>query len=171
VSDDGRTPGQIATSEGMKRLWRRRREAGALPPPLRLVTQTQPEDDIQKDVARKLTFLLLPPAYWFAMPLGHIQLTKQQGAKLKDIGARRGLPDLFIIYNKQVYGIELKAHGGRLSRTRLERNARGTLIEREGQDRTFPKLEAAGCRIAVCHSGDDVLDQLAAWEIPMRRTA
>jgi hypothetical protein len=149
----------------------RERRPGVLPPPLRLVTETQPEDDIQADVAVKLTFLLLPPAYWFAMPLGHIKLTRQQGAKLSRIGARRGLPDLFIIYNRQVYGIELKAERGRLSKTRLERNARGTLIEREGQDRVFPKLEAAGCRIAVCRSGDDVIDQLQHWGIPMRRTA
>jgi hypothetical protein len=147
------------------------RRAGVLPPPLRLVMEEPPEDDIQADVAVKLTFLLLPPAYWFAMPLGHIKLSRQQGAKLSRIGARRGLPDLFIIHSGQVYGIELKAHGGRLSKTRLERNARGTLIEREGQDRVFPKLEAAGCRIAICRSGDDVIDQLAAWEIPMRRTA
>jgi hypothetical protein len=38
----------------------------------------------------------------------------------------------------------------------------------EGQREEFPRLEAAGMRIAVCETVVAVLDALAAWQVPLR---
>ena len=54
--------------------------------PFRLRAPVVPEDDIQTTVAKALDVLLLPPAVWWAMPIGHVQLTGAQAAKLVRIG-------------------------------------------------------------------------------------
>jgi hypothetical protein len=45
---------------------------------------------------------------------------------------------------------------------------KGTLRYVEGQREVFPRLEAAGMKIATCITVNDVLEQLIAWGIPMR---
>jgi hypothetical protein len=111
--------------------------------------------------------LLLPPAVWFAMPVGHIKLTKAQAARLTEIGLKRGLPDIFVLHQR-LYGVELKRPGGQLSRTRIVRTRRGGLRELAGQRETFPVLEAAGLTIAVCDSLLAVLAFLTACGVPLR---
>jgi hypothetical protein len=136
--------------------------------PFRLVAPVAPETDLQESVAAVLDLLLLPPATWAAYPAGHIALTGQQAAKLARMGLRRGWPDLLILHGT-LYGIELKKPGGTLSRTRAVRTRRGGLRILEGQRDSFPKLEAAGMRLAVCEGVDEVLGVLARWDIPLRR--
>ena len=125
------------------------------------------ERDIQATVRRGLDVLLLPPAVWFAMPVGHIKLTRAQAARLSEIGLKRGLPDIFVLHQR-LYGVELKRPGGQLSRTRIVRTRRGGLRELAGQRETFPVLEAAGLTIAVCDSLPAVLAFLASVGVPLR---
>jgi hypothetical protein len=133
----------------------------------RLTEDIPREKDIQATVRHGLDVLLLPPAVWFAMPVGHIKLTKAQAARLTEIGLKRGLPDIFVLHQR-LYGVELKRPGGQLSRTRIVRTRRGGLRELAGQRETFPVLEAAGLTIAVCDSLPAVLAFLTACGVPLR---
>ena len=138
-----------------------------MPPRFRLTAPVQPEQELHEAVAALLTKIILPPAEWAHYPAGSIQLTDQQQAKMMRMGLRRGFPD-FLLWHEKSFGIELKRIGGRLSTTRLGRTKRGHLRVYEGQADMFPKLEAAGMIIAVCHSTDEVVAQLRVWGIPHR---
>jgi len=131
------------------------------------LTEYEPsEKSLQQTVRVALNKVLRPPAVWFAMPVGHIELTAAQAATLASIGTQAGLPDLFVVYGR-THGIELKVKGRGLSKTRVVRTRSGAQRIVEGQEDTFPKLEAAGMPIAVCRSLDDVIDALVEWKIPM----
>ena len=138
--------------------------------PFRLTAPVTPEDDLHTAVAHALDRLLLPPATWTTFPAGQVELTAQAAAKLARLGLKAGWPDLLVLHGV-LHGIELKTLDGRLSRTRSVRTRRGTLRLVEGQQDTFPRLEAAGMKIAVCRTVGEVLTALAAWNIPVRRTA
>ena len=146
------------------------RVSPAKPPRLVLRAPVAAEEDTQAAVARALAMMLMPPAMWWAMPVGHIQLSAAQAARLSRIGLRRGLPDLMLLHGGRCYGIELKREGsGQLSKTRMVRRANGSLRELVGQADVFPRLEAAGMTIAVCTSVPEVLAQCRAWGLPVRR--
>jgi hypothetical protein len=135
---------------------------------LKLVAPAPDETETQASVCKALAMLLKPPAMWWAMPVGHIQLSAAQAARLSRIGLRRGLPDLMLLHGGRVYGVELKREGGQLSQTRTVRTASGGLRELAGQADVFPRLEAAGMTIAVCSSVQEVLAQCRAWGLPLR---
>lgn len=137
---------------------------------LRLAAPMPPEADLQADVARALDMLILPPAQWTTFPAGHVQLPKAAAAKLARMGLKRGWPDVLVLHGT-LYGIELKRPGGRLSKTRTVRTRRGALRVLDGQEDTFPRLETAGMRIAICETVEGVLEALDQWNIPMRRRA
>jgi hypothetical protein len=128
------------------------------------------EQDIQESTAAALDRLLLPPAMWFAYPAGVIKLSGPQMERLTRHGLKRGLPDIWILYGR-AYCIELKRHGGALSKTRVARTRRGSPRVLVGQEEIFPQLIGTGAveAIAVCTSVDEVLAQLARWYIPLRR--
>jgi hypothetical protein len=127
------------------------------------------EEDLQAAVCKALAMLLKPPAMWWAMPIGHVQLSPAQAARLSRIGLKRGLPDLMLLHGGRLFGIELKRErGGRLSQTRTVRTRSGALRELVGQADVFPRLEAAGMTIAVCSSVADVLAECRAWGLPLR---
>ena len=136
--------------------------------PFRLTAPVVPEDVLQQAVGRALDLLLMPPAMWFALPIGHVQLSPAQAARLARIGTKRGLPDILVIW-QGVYGIELKRDGSGLSRGRTVTTRRGGLRVLEGQTEVFPKLIAAGfVDIAVCRSVEAVISQLTEWRVPLR---
>jgi hypothetical protein len=137
------------------------------PAKFRLSAPVAPEQDLHESVADALDKLLLPPAEWTTFPAGSVPLPPRFAAKLARMGLKRGWPDVLILHG-QVYGLELKRRGGRLSRTRLVRTRRGGLREVAGQEEVFPRLEAAGMTIGVCRSVDEVLALLAAWGVPLR---
>jgi hypothetical protein len=91
-------------------------------------------------------------------------------ARYSRVGLKRGLPDIWILYGG-IYCIELKRRGGRLSKTRVGRTRRGSPREFAGQADVFPKLLETGAikEIAICTSVDELLAQLALWQIPLRR--
>jgi hypothetical protein len=142
------------------------------PEPPRRFRLTAPEPierDIHEACAQALERLLAPPAVWFTYPAGASQLSPQQMARHSRIGLKRGLPDLWILHHG-VYCIELKRRGGRLSKTRVVRTRRGSPRILDGQSDVFPQLLASGgvADIAICHSVDEMLAQLARWHIPLR---
>lgn len=137
-------------------------------PKFRLTGAGGREIDLQASVADALNVLLMPPAFWTAFPAGHVQLPPAAAARLSRAGLKMGVPDIIAWHGGQSFGIELKIGSGRLSRTRMARTKRGSLRWVEGQEDVFPKLEAAGMRIAVCRSVDDVLAALDAWGVPLR---
>lgn len=144
---------------------------GPRPPgKFRLTRAVTPEDDIHQAVANALRTLVLPPAEWSCFPAGNIPLPPQWTAKLLRFGLQPGWPD-FLVLHGSIFGIELKRVGGKLSKTRLVRTRRGAWREVIGQEETFPRLERAGMRIAVCRSVDEVLAALRAWGVPLRAHA
>jgi hypothetical protein len=134
----------------------------APPPPL--------EVDTHEACAEALRRLLMPPAIWACYPAGVIQLTPAQAARMARMGLQRGWPDL-MIGHQGLWGIELKRRGGSLSKTRVGRTRSGGPRTYEGQVEVFPRLIASGAfrDIAICTSVDEMLAQLARWEIPLRR--
>src|SRR5262249_21723165 len=142
------------------RLGRARRPSPPLEPPERAVHEA---------CADALDRLLLPPAFWFSYPAGASELTGKQIAAHQRIGLKRGLPDIWVLLNG-VWLIELKRPGGQLSKTRIVRTRRGSPRVLAGQVDVFKLLCASGAinDIAVCYSVEEVLEQLATWEIPLR---
>ena len=135
--------------------------------PYRLTAPVVPEDDLHAAVADALDRLLLPPATWTTFPAGHVPLPAQFAVKLARLGLKRNWPDILVLH-RGIYGIELKRRGEALSIARWVRTRSGAPRYVEGQRETFPRLEAAGMRLAVCTSVVGVLDQLAAWGVPLR---
>jgi hypothetical protein len=128
------------------------------------------ERDLHRTVASFLDRCLTPPAFWFTYPAGASELTPQQFARHSEIGLKRGLPDIWLLHGR-TYCIELKRHGGQLSKTRVGRTRRGSPRILVGQIEVFPKLIQTGAiaEIAVCQSLDDVVDALTRWQVPFRR--
>jgi len=79
------------------------------------------------------------------------------------------MPDIFIFY-RGVYLIELKAYGGRLSKSRIVKTKTGALREIVGQEERFKQLLETGAVIngAICSTVTGVLEQCRRWELPMR---
>jgi hypothetical protein len=139
------------------------------PPRFKLVAPEPAEVDIQAACAKALNALLLPPAFWWAMPVGHLVLSGAQMARLARIGTKAGLPDIFLLHGRRLFGIEVKTKSGRLSKTRLAKNRHGALREVTGQEEMFPRLlEAGAADIAVVTSLDEMLAALRRWGIPLR---
>jgi hypothetical protein len=116
-----------------------------------------------------LDSLVAPPAFWWSAAIGATRLTPQQAAALSRAGVKRGLPDLMVLHEARIFGIELKKQrGGYLSKTKIVHTKRGTPRVLVGQVERFAELEAAGMTIAIARSVDEVLDQLAAWRVPLR---
>lgn len=134
----------------------------------RLTAPIPLERDVHKACARALDRLLLPPAKWTTFPAGVTVLSPQQFARYSELGMKRGWPDLMIAYGA-MWGIEIKRVGGTLSKTRIVRTRRGSPRILDGQVDTFPQLIESGgfADIAICHSVEEMLDQLTRWHIPL----
>lgn len=134
-----------------------------------LRSYVQPEDDLHAAVARALRMLLLPPAVWTTLHVGGYALTGMSAARQVRLGVAQGWPDVLLVYQGQSYGIELKTKRGRLSRNRLVRTPRGGARIVVGQEERHAELAAAGMRLAVCRSVEEVLATLHGWGLPLRR--
>jgi len=140
---------------------------------LRLVAPVAAEVDIQAALCDALKTLLLPGPEWTSLPIGQVKLTGQQAARLARIGTAVGWPDVILLHDGKIMGLELKREGGQLSRTRLVRvrtrsgDIRHKIVE--GQTDVFPRLVANGMRIACVSSVPEALRQLEMWGVPLRR--
>lgn len=135
----------------------------------RLTAPEPAEFDIHEACAQALDKLLAPPAMWFTYPAGAAELSPQQMARYSRVGLKRGLPDIWLLH-RRVYCVELKRRGGVLSKTRIGYTKRGTPRVYVGQEEVFPLLIGTGAveAIAVCTSVDEMLAQVAKWNIPLR---
>ena len=111
------------------------------------------EADLHKTVAELLDWVLLPPAFWSTFPAGWGIMHPATAGRLKGSGLKAGFPDLFIIFNGRITGIELKAPGGLL-----------TKVQRDMHER----LRSAGMMTYVCHSVEEVMETLDKASLPRR---
>jgi hypothetical protein len=65
-------------------------------------------------------------------------------------GVRSGLPDVILIHDGRVFGLELKAQGGRLS---------------PAQQTAHEELRRAGAQVATAIGIDEALAQLETWAL------
>jgi hypothetical protein len=116
------------------------------------VRRAYPESELHKTVAKYLDLILYPSTWWTS--IGHGNRGKPvRGALWKAQGAKKGVPDILIVYNGWVYFIELKSESGKLS---------------PEQVKCHETITAAHGRVAVCRSIDDVAESLAEWGIRTR---
>jgi hypothetical protein len=73
-----------------------------------------------------------------------------EAAIMKGLGVKAGVPDVIAIYQGRVYGLELKAEGGRATPKQLE---------------AIAAMMSAGAICAVAYGIDQALHQLEAWDI------
>lgn len=113
----------------------------------------RPEQTLQRSVIQFLDAVLPSGAWAFHIPNGGGR-SRVEGAILKGMGVRAGIPDIEIIWQGRAYWIELKAGRGRASEAQIAAHAR---------------LQECGCwPVATCRSIDDVEAALRLYGIPTR---
>jgi hypothetical protein len=142
--------------------------ASRAPPRFKLTPPDLAESELHIAVATTLDVLLLPPTMWTTFPSGGYELSPAAASRLYRLGMKRGVPDVLIVHEGRLHCIELKTATGRLSKSRMVRTRSGGARHVTGQVEMHGKLTAAGARVAVARSVDDVLMALAAWGIPTR---
>ena len=107
------------------------------------------EAQIQRAVLDHLRIRGVPGLFFLHIPNGGLRL-RSEAARLKGLGTRAGAPDLILIREGRVYGLELKAPGGRASAAQLE---------------TLAAMEAAGAYTCVAEGLDRALAVLEQWRL------
>jgi VRR-NUC domain len=109
----------------------------------------QPEAAIQRALITHLRWRGVPNSFAFHPANGGWR-TAVEGAILRSMGVVPGVPDIIIIHNGKVFGLELKTDNGRL-----------TDIQRE----TLETMQRAGANVAVVYGLDQAIAQLEAWQL------
>ena len=107
----------------------------------------RPEQQIQRAVFQHLAIRAASAVFAFHPANGGWR-SPVEGAILKGMGVRAGVPDIVAVKNGQCYALELKAPDGRL--TPAQRDAHAALA-------------AAGATVATAYGLDDALARLEAW--------
>lgn len=113
----------------------------------RPIKRAHDEDAIQQAVCLHLTVRAVPGLVWFHVPNGGSRSASEAG-RFKSLGVRPGVPDLIALHCGRMFGLELKAPGGRVS---------------PAQSEMLASLKAAGCQTAVAFGLDDALATLERW--------
>lgn len=111
-----------------------------------MTRRARPEQQIQKAVLEHLRVRGAPNLFAFHCPNGGGR-SAIEGAILKGMGVRAGVPDLLIVHDGRLFGLELKTDAGRISTAQVE---------------TLQRMQAAGAIVAVAHGLDHALDWLEA---------
>ena len=111
--------------------------------------RNRPEQDIQRAVFEHIAIRGARECYAFHCPNGGWR-SPIEAAIMRGLGVRAGIPDIIGIKAGHVFGLELKAPGGRLSPVQREVHA---------------ALCAAGATVAVATGLDAALAQLEAWQL------
>lgn len=109
------------------------------------------EIQIHKAVAEYLLLALQPPTFWTTFPAGGGGMVR--GRQLKGMGLKAGLPDLIIIHEGKLFGIELKAPKKYPS---------------PEQRAVHKELRNAGCEVFIARSVMEVALALETWAIPLK---
>jgi hypothetical protein len=107
----------------------------------------RPEQQIQRAVFQHLTIRAAPGTYAFHSPNGGWR-SRVEGAILKGMGVKAGVPDIIAVKGGKCFFLELKAPDGRP--TPAQRDVHAALV-------------AAGATVAVAYGLDDALARLEAW--------
>jgi hypothetical protein len=107
------------------------------------------EAQIQRAVLDHLRIRGVPDLFFLHIPNGGLRL-RSEAARLKGLGTRAGAPDLLLVHEGRVYGLELKAPGGRVTAAQLE---------------TLSAMEAAGACTGVAEGLDQALAVLEQWRL------
>lgn len=114
------------------------------------------EIQIHKAVAEYLSLALQPPTFWTTIghgPRGGGLGGMMRGKQIKAMGAKAGFPDLIIIHEGKLFGIELKAPKKYPS---------------PEQRAVHKELRNAGCEVFIARSVMEVALALETWAIPLR---
>jgi hypothetical protein len=110
--------------------------------------RAQPERGLTVAVGELLTWGAKPGTWWTHFPAGG-KRSVITGAILKAMGTRRGVPDLLVVFDGRLFGLELKnGRRGKLSPAQVECQA---------------ALRAAGAVVGVAGTIDEALDLLTEW--------
>ncbi len=113
----------------------------------------RPEEALQRAVVGFLATVLPDHAVWWATANQRGTRSRCEMGVLKAMGVRAGVPDLFVLHEGHLIGLELKAARGRLS---------------PSQNTMLGALVCAGAVVAVCRSVDDVAAALANAGVPLK---
>lgn len=131
-------------------------EANALSHPVKRRRAVQREEREHIELANKLRFLLLPTVVWWHTPNGGAR-NAITGARLKQMGTRKGFPDLCFLNDGQLYALEFKPE--KLGTVSAE------------QKECMAALEHAGAVCAVARGINAAIRQLEAWGLTKEMTA
>lgn len=105
------------------------------------------EDHIQAALCQHLAVRAAAGVVYWHTPNGGARRPAEAG-RFRALGVKAGIPDLLLLRHGQLFGLELKAIGGRLSARQVE---------------TLEQLEHAGAMTAVAYGLDEALMQLTSW--------
>jgi hypothetical protein len=109
--------------------------------------RARPEAGIQRAVFQHLRTRGAPGVFAFHPANGGYR-KPVEAAILKGLGVVAGVPDIIVIHQGRVYGLELKAEGGRASEKQLA---------------TIAAMEAAGAFTCIAVGLDRALAVLEGW--------
>jgi hypothetical protein len=121
-----------------------------IPPAIR--RRQRPEEAFQAVVCRYLEWALAGNSMFFSVPNGGIR-SRTEAIRFKATGTIPGIPDLFVINDGRLLGLELKSGKGRLSPTQVA---------------CHDRLRAARCPVYICRDLDDVQAALRSAGVPLR---
>jgi len=114
--------------------------------------RAQPEEQLQMTVCKFLTHALDGNSMFFAVPNGGLR-SRSEAARFKATGTVAGIPDICVVNDGRLIGLELKAPKGRLSDAQLYCHER---------------LRRARVPVSVCRSLDEVIEALRSAGVPLR---
>lgn len=112
----------------------------------------RPEQEIHKAVVSHLNARSYPGTFFFH-PANGGKRTPFEARLFKSLGVISGVPDIIVLKGGKVYGLELKATGGRLQ---------------PSQRLTLAAMQEAGAEVAVAKSLDEALITLECWGVLKR---
>ena len=107
------------------------------------------EEAIHRAVVELLARTARPGVAWTHMPAGEAR-GPGLGGKLKGMGTKPGWPDLILIREGQLYGLEVKRESGRLSPAQIA---------------AHEELSPAGATVVVAYGLDEAIKVLRGWEM------
>jgi hypothetical protein len=114
--------------------------------------RAQPEEQLQVAVCKYLRHALEGNSMFFAVPNGGLR-SRTEAIRFKATGTIPGIPDICVVNDGRLIGIELKAPKGRVSDAQLYCHER---------------LRRARVPVTICRSIDDVIAALTAAGVPLK---
>jgi hypothetical protein len=112
------------------------------------------EQSIQQAVFAHIRARGMPGVFAFAVPNGGYR-RPHEAAILKGLGVTPGVPDIIVIHKGHVYGLELKAPGGRASAKQML---------------AMEAMDEAGAFVRLAEGLDSALAVLEGWGILRGKT-